>query len=93
MPPKRKTTVKKKVNKKAKRNLFDFFSDASRDRSAVGTRFLEEVNKEGATARKLYNLLVQWGYEDVRLEDFTKVFNAYKAEPGHVKDGVLTMGY
>jgi hypothetical protein len=89
MPPKKKTTAKKK----AKGNLFDFFRDASRERSAVGTRFLEEVNKKGATPKKLCDLLVHWGYEDVRLQDLTKLFNAYKAEPGHVKDGVVTMGY
>jgi hypothetical protein len=93
MPPKKKTTLKKKAGKKAKRDLFDFFRDASRERSAVGPRFLEEVNKEGSTPRKLCALLKHWGYEGARLEDFTKLFNAYKAEPGHVKDGVITMGY
>jgi hypothetical protein len=88
MPPKKKTTAKKK----AKRNLFDFFRDAGREGSAVGPRFLEEIKKEGVTPKKLYNLLIHWGYEDVRLQDFTKLFNVYTSKE-EVKEGVMTMGY
>jgi len=88
MPTKKKTTARKK----AKGNLFDFFKAASREGSAVGPRFLEEIKKEGMTSKKLYNLLKHWGYEDVRLEDFTKLFNVYMSKE-EVKDGVMTMGY
>jgi propanediol dehydratase large subunit len=78
MPPKKTTTEKKK----ARGDIFDFFVDASRQNSTVGMEFLEELNKKGMKAIDVYKLLTGWGYDDVRLEDVTKLLKIYRTKGG-----------
>ena len=86
MPPKKKTTERKK----AKRDIFDFFEDASREDSTAGMDFLEELNNKRLKARDIYNRLIEWGYDGVRPEDVTKLVNMYRTK-GHVKGAIIDM--
>lgn len=88
MPPKQKTTKAKK----AKRDIFDFFTDASKRRSAIGACFLSEMNRKGVKAEDIYRLLKDWGYEGVRLEQVTTMFKLYKKKL-EFKNAAMTTGY
>lgn len=88
MPPKQKPTK----GKKAKRDIFDFFADASKKRSAIGLRFLNEMDRKGVKAEDIYNLLKDWGYEGVRLDQVTTMFKLYKKKLDF-KNAAMTTGY
>lgn len=94
MPEKKTKTTTKKVTekKKAKRDMIEFFVDASQEESTVGVHFLEKLNKKGVKAKEVYNLLISWGYDDVRLEDVTKLLEIYRTK-NKVKDGIAQMAY
>jgi hypothetical protein len=76
MPPQKTTTAKKK----SKGNVFDFITDATKKGSTVGTQFHQVLNKKGAKAEDLYNVLIGLGYNDVRLEDVTKLLKLFRTK-------------
>ena len=87
MPGKKLST-----KKNTKRDMMDFIEDACRTDSTVGVRFLEELNRSGATANDLYQLLINWGYTGVRYKDVTlmlKVLNNKLI----VKNAMIETGY
>ena len=93
MATKKEKSKKQKTKKqKAKRDLLDLIGDACRDDSTVGMHFLEELNKTGSTARYLYNLLVDWGYDGVSLEQLTRLLKIFKTK-SRAKRALLETGY
>jgi hypothetical protein len=75
MPAKKGKTGKPK----AKKDMMDFFKDASRPRSTVGPKFLQVIGKRGLKTKDLYEQMVDWGYDGVCLEDVTKLLKIYKS--------------
>ena len=88
MPPTKEKTKKQK----AKRNFVDFIKDASRKGSTVGMDFLNELNKKGARAKDLHQLLIGWGYDGVGLEDCTKLLSIVKSR-GRIDHAALQVAY
>ena len=75
-----------------KRDFVAFVLDASKEDSALGMNFISELNKEGVTAEELYKLLISWGYNDVTLDDLSKMLAIYKGSE-KAKGAVLETGY
>ncbi len=88
------TTPKKVPTKKQKpkRDMMDLIADACRDDSTVGMHFLGELNKEGANAKALRQLLVDWGYEGVTTEEVSRLLEIFKTT-GRAKKALLETGY
>jgi hypothetical protein len=88
MPEKKPTTKKQK----SKRDMMDFIEDVSRDDSTVGVHFIKELNKDGVSAKDLHRLLVDWGFDGVRLKDVTLLLKIFKTKV-LAKEAVLETGY
>jgi hypothetical protein len=88
MPTKKVTTKKPK----AKRDFFDLIDDATRKDSTVGLRFFEALNKKGAKAKDLHQLLVDWGYDGISLEDLIRVMKIFKTRD-KAQHALLDTGY
>ncbi len=64
------------------KDIFDFIMDASKAGSAKGMKFLEELNKPGAKAEVLTQLLKGWEYDAKDLDDdVAKLLDIYKKRP------------
>ena len=77
---------------KAERDVLDLIGDACRDDSTVGMHFLGELNKDGANAEELRQLLVDWGYEGVSLDQVSRLLKIFKTT-SRAKKALLETGY
>lgn len=76
---------------RTKRDMIEFFVDASKKKSNLGPDFLQEL-KNGVKAKDLHQKLVDWGYPGVRLEDVTRLLKMYRTS-NNARNLVLEKGY
>ena len=90
-PKKQETKGQKTKKQKAKKDIMDFIADACRDDSTVGMHFIAELNKAGAKAKDLHQLLVDWGYDGVLMNRLLKVFKTTQSQEGSAGNGTGCM--
>lgn len=75
-----------------KRDFVSFVIDASQENATLGERFIGELNREGVTANELHQVLKDWGYADVQLEEVNKLLTVFKSSE-RARGAVIETGY